>query len=393
MNRDRFRSMQEQLVPSPGAQAALKEALASNHRRPLRWKPYAAVAACAALVLVAAIPLVRSLRGPQAPALHSYTMTDGQVIAEAQESAHVQAPAGTAQEESATTEASGQTGTGEELSVQAGAALYDRLMASFPTDPDTGERDFPAWYGGSFLREDGGYTVILVEERDTPALREEIAGIVCPEEDEESLLSFQTGRYALSFLHEQLERLQESEPISSVLAAAIVLEMENRIEVTLTEPSEDALAELARLDPNDDVFTVLVGQRPSTEEELPVSTDSFTVSHEAEPFPEENGIQDLPSKLPDIQQKSGATSNTTPAVPPTGVTVQARVLKVTGNTMLVEVTVDGAGLHAEDQATFSWPEAASFSPDDPVSISFSGDIMETWPCQLGNVYSVARADG
>ena len=49
MNHDIFRSMREQMNPSEGAQAALREKLAapSPAKRPAPWKKYAAVAACA----------------------------------------------------------------------------------------------------------------------------------------------------------------------------------------------------------------------------------------------------------------------------------------------------------------------------------------------------------
>lgn len=52
MNKELFDSMQKQMTPSPEVRAALSEKLAQPaKKRPVPWKKYAAVAACAALVI------------------------------------------------------------------------------------------------------------------------------------------------------------------------------------------------------------------------------------------------------------------------------------------------------------------------------------------------------
>mgnify|MGYP001115372437 CR=1 FL=1 len=66
MNKELFDSMQKQMTPSPEARAELSEKLAQPvKKRPVPWRKYGAVAACAALVIGAF-------------SLHSYGQEDGQ---------------------------------------------------------------------------------------------------------------------------------------------------------------------------------------------------------------------------------------------------------------------------------------------------------------------------
>lgn len=66
MNKELFQSMQKQMTPSPEARAELSEKLAQPvKKRPVPWRKYGAVAACAALVIGAF-------------SLHSYGQEDGQ---------------------------------------------------------------------------------------------------------------------------------------------------------------------------------------------------------------------------------------------------------------------------------------------------------------------------
>ncbi len=68
MNKELFQSMQKQMTPSPEARAELSEKLAQPvKKRPVPWKKYTALAACAALVIGAF-------------SLHSYGQEDGQWI-------------------------------------------------------------------------------------------------------------------------------------------------------------------------------------------------------------------------------------------------------------------------------------------------------------------------
>ena len=52
MNKELFDSMRKQMTPSPEIRAALSETLAQpTKKRPVPWKKYTALAACAALVV------------------------------------------------------------------------------------------------------------------------------------------------------------------------------------------------------------------------------------------------------------------------------------------------------------------------------------------------------
>ena len=79
MNEPIFAHMKEQMTPSAQAQAALTVQLAqaASPRKTLQWGRYAAVAACAAL-LIAAYPLYQHFK-PQ-PKLHDYTVVEGRVV-------------------------------------------------------------------------------------------------------------------------------------------------------------------------------------------------------------------------------------------------------------------------------------------------------------------------
>ena len=65
MNKELFDSMREQMKPSPKVRAALSERLAQPEKRRMSIRKYAAVAACAALVM--ANPADQALRPHPAP--------------------------------------------------------------------------------------------------------------------------------------------------------------------------------------------------------------------------------------------------------------------------------------------------------------------------------------
>lgn len=89
MNKEIFASMRSQMVPSEKARAELKEKLAQPVKRPIPYKRYAAIAACAVLVIAVAVPVYRErewqqmLWGFQQSTTvetldpHSYVLADG----------------------------------------------------------------------------------------------------------------------------------------------------------------------------------------------------------------------------------------------------------------------------------------------------------------------------
>ena len=77
MNKELFSNMQKQMTPSPQARAALSEKLAQPvKKRPVPWKKYTALAACAAL-MVGAFTVYQAGRPEGKTALHSYVTVDG----------------------------------------------------------------------------------------------------------------------------------------------------------------------------------------------------------------------------------------------------------------------------------------------------------------------------
>ena len=82
MNHELFSKMQKQMTPSPEIRAALSETLAQpTKKRPVPWKKYTALAACAALV-VGAFTVYQAGKGRDYPLIskvpiHSYVMVDG----------------------------------------------------------------------------------------------------------------------------------------------------------------------------------------------------------------------------------------------------------------------------------------------------------------------------
>ena len=124
MNKELFEHMRKQMTPSPQVRAALSEKLAQTvKKRPVSWKKYGALAACAALVIGAFslynfyqdkenwTIIVRNFQpDPIELTMHSYVMVDG--------------PIGYIQENAATND----TGTGAAEILPGGAYVGDVLL-------------------------------------------------------------------------------------------------------------------------------------------------------------------------------------------------------------------------------------------------------------------------
>ena len=90
---------------------------------------------------------------------------------------------------------------------------------------------------------------------------------------------FSSCKYSLAQLHElmdQLNALPDSNPeCGDVMAGWGINEEANRIELTLTEVNNSILVVLAKLDPEDDMILVQVGQRATAD----VGTEDPAVHH------------------------------------------------------------------------------------------------------------------
>lgn len=273
MNQELFENMQKQMTPSPEVRAALSEKLAQPaKKRPVSWKKYTALAACAALVIGAVSvynlhqvhhdDLRRTLQ------LHSYVTVEGLT--------------GGVQENAAT----GDTGTGGiaippggieilpggayvgDAPVQAGAEDYQKLMDHF-------NGTLPDWYGGAYLNGSGWLVVQLVEDKDPADKSLELQVLDWTGSDS---VMFSSCKYSLNQLKELMDRLNalpdEDMKFRDVMAGWGIDEEANRIELTLTQVYESLLSVLAELDPDDDAIYVQVGQRASHDLGEDVRTDS-----------------------------------------------------------------------------------------------------------------------
>lgn len=257
MNKELFDSMRKQMTPSPTVRAALSEKLAQPmKKRPVPWKKYAAVAACAALVIGAFSvynlhqvhhdDLRRTLQ------LHSYVTVDG--------------PTGYVTENAATndTGAGGtEVNTGDlpggayvgDVPVQAGAEDYQKLMDHF-------NGTYPDWYGGAYIDSSGWLVVQLVSDKDPGDKSLELQVL---DWTDDGHVMFGSCKYSLNQLNELMDRLNalpDEDPVCREFMASWGIDEEaNRIELTLTEVNDHILSVLAELDPEDDAILVQVGQR------------------------------------------------------------------------------------------------------------------------------------
>ena len=394
MNNDRFRSMQEQLTPSPAAQAALRKKLSSlpeQHRTPRRWWP---ATACAAVLLVA-VPLLLHAHSRTVPGseshLHSYVMEEETSPSVREESADVQTPDAAVPEDAPEGSAASQPADSGEVAVQPAAEIYQALMAWFTETGGTSENGDPAypdWYGGAWISDDPDVLMVcLAEKEDTPELQEEIRSAVQARLPAGSQwgpdsIRFTQGTYSLPFLRELQDKVEAEPDVMAVLSACGVSEPENRLMLSLTEPNEEALTALARLDPDNTAISVTISPVQSV---LPEEGDEPAVTSHAVATPQpdtdtsnftEPGI---PRELPAAK---------TPVEEGSAVTFTGRVLEVQDDQVLVEALSRVGPLSKGDQGWCTWEDTSFLAPDDVVEVTFTGMVLETWPCQIPNVQSI-----
>ena len=301
MNRELFVSMQKRLSPSPEARAALEARLAGKRRRAV--PRYAVLAACL-LLAAAALPLGRIVRDRAAwaqvtagfrpgvsasePRLHSCVISDAAVAAD-------HTAGGTGRNE----ELPGGALVREDAAAQEdAAAAYQNLMARFTADWGPGA--YPDWYGGAYIDPSGALSVNLVEAHDsadkTLALQiQDWAG---------GPVGFSSVKYSLSYLRRLQEQAFDAMYELGLSVGCSVDEEAGRVVLTLSSVTDEALALLAELDPEDDAILVLAGPfardrsgviQPGGEEDLTVdkviSADQPGVVQPLEPARVENAIQ------------------------------------------------------------------------------------------------------
>lgn len=268
MNPDLFRSMREQMSPSEGAKAALRDKLSDAPvKRSTPWKKYTALAACLAF-FIAIFPIYYAVSGHSGNAkLHSYTLV-GDALSEGYPEGYTTTE-DTSGAQGAISEPAPdlqpETGVGDAGTVSQDEALilYTGLMEYFYQQygGESYEPALPDWYGGGYLDNDrpdniARLCVVLVEDLDTPALRKEIIDALGSDH-----VDFISGKYSLNRLHKLQENFMDYPAIQEVFAGSGVDEEDNRVYLGLTEVTDEILELLTRLDPDDDAIYVTVGQR------------------------------------------------------------------------------------------------------------------------------------
>ena len=342
MNKELFQSMQKQMTPSPEARAELSEKLAQPvKKRPVPWKKYTALAACAALVIGAFslhsygqedgqwMFFLRSFhRDVIETKLHSYvtvddltgfvpenaiTATGGSEGAVRDQDTGMTPEDLTAamldvgytqdevdeyqsigyqmtwanwwkfvhQQENSegddpfnlddlklfsqkelyvrtgalpapnTGDLPGGTYIGDAPSQEEAVNAYEKLMDHF-------DGQYPDWYGGAYIDRSGWLVVQLVEDKD-PA--DKSLELQVMDWTDDGHIMFSSCKYSLSYLRDLQDKVCDAMIELGLFSSCGADEERNRLDLTLTSVTDEALILLAELDPNDDAIYVQVGQR------------------------------------------------------------------------------------------------------------------------------------
>lgn len=276
MNDPRFAAIQAQLRPSDAAEEALRRRMAAL--RPRRSRAgYLAAAVCAALVLCAC-PVYRSLTAP--PPQHSYVLLDpgepyvdtagDNSCAEENSSAPEDAPV------DEPPDSAPNPGPAPNPPYQgAGISAYQCLMSHFGGGS---KPDYPDWYGGAYLNEEGRLTVLVVKGF-TPDLPESLRN------SSAVVIGEAPVKYSLAHLRDLQERAGDAMWELGVFDSCGVSQEANQVNLTIREASREALAVLAEIDPEDDaIYVAVIPWSVDLYGDVPAE-DSVSRQHDIE-FPE-----------------------------------------------------------------------------------------------------------
>lgn len=128
----------------------------------------------------------------------------------------------------------------------------------------------PACFGGSYLNEAGVYTVVLTE--DTPENRAAVSQALGAAEAD---LAFETGTYSLVYLTELQDKISAFMTAGELpaVAASAVLEIQNRIEVTMVEEDTSQMEKLLALDTQGGAIQLRLGEGFAVEDVGPAELE------------------------------------------------------------------------------------------------------------------------
>ena len=290
--------MQKQMAPSPEVRAALSEKLAQPaKKRPVPWMKYGA-AACVVLMIgalgVSRYPswdlILQNFRPSILETrLHSYVTVEsaaGYVTENA-----IQAGSGGSEAYSSSVIDRGGDAyagavldrdqllnTGDlpnrdynandlpggayvgDLPVQEEAvAAYEKLMDRF-------NGQYPDWYGGAYIDNTGTLIVQLVEDKDPADKTLELQVL---DWTDNGRVGFSSCKYSLRYLRGLQEQVVDAMQELGLFSGCGADEELNRLDLTLTSVTDEALITLAQLDPDDDAIYVQVGRRANAGTEDP----------------------------------------------------------------------------------------------------------------------------
>lgn len=259
MHEPLFASMREQMAPSREAREALSKRV--NEEKPKRrnkqmWK-YTVAAACAALALLTASPM---RPGAVEPRLHSYvTLADGGP--EQGQSAELTIDRGQGGPDTAEPN----LGVADDPVQEGAVNAYQALMEHMGDE-------LPAWYGGAYIDDRGILNILLVSGEDSGDKTLELQVL---EWTGEGPVAFGSAQHSLAGLRSLQDKAAEL--AGELLVGCGVNQETNQLELDVTEVTDELLAQLAQLDPEEDLIMVRVSQRASALDgkgwEEPVSHD------------------------------------------------------------------------------------------------------------------------
>ena len=132
-------------------------------------------------------------------------------------------------------------------------------------------RSHPDWYGGAYIDNTGTLVVCLVESQDPGDKSLELQVLEWTGSDR---IAFTDVKYSLAHLLDLQEKICDALYYDLGLGFICGTNEElNRLELTLPEVTDEALALLAKLDPDDDAIYVQVGQRASAQDDVKKGED------------------------------------------------------------------------------------------------------------------------